>query len=97
MSLDSTTHSEKHKLHTENCYLHHDIFFLISVEDIEAVQRELLPETPQSPGEPENLPPIPKDVLQMGQEHSIKGHSHWPRPSSTDVARAIRNIPQEYS
>ena len=44
----------------------------------------------------EGLFPIPLDVLKLGRKHSIKGHNTWPRPSITDVNRALNLLGAEY-
>ena len=44
----------------------------------------------------EGLFPIPPDVLKLARKHSIKGHNTWPRPSITDVNRALNLLGAEY-
>ena len=44
----------------------------------------------------EVLQPIPNDVLNLGTDKSRKGHDQWPRPSITDVKRALGKLAPEY-
>ena len=57
--------------------------------------REEVPHLPRH--EPDDkLRALPPDVLFLSLNHSFKGHSTWPKPSGSDVNRAIENLPLQY-